>query len=209
MRELISASATEISRAIHNKEISSVETVDGFLKRIDQVNPELNAVVELRAEAARAEAEGADKALARGEWKGPLHGVPVTIKEAIAVTSMKWTGGTQGRINVVAQHDAAAVKRLRDAGAIILGTTNVPDMSFAYESDNLIYGRTNNPFDLSRTAGGSSGGEAAIIAAGGTALGLGGDFMGSIRVPTHFCGIAGLRPNPGRVAGTGYYPSGG
>jgi amidase len=209
MHDLVSASATEISRAIYDREVSTVETVERFLERIEKVNPELNAIVELRCAAARADAESSDAALARGEWKGPLHGVPVTVKEAIATAGMRWSGGTKGRARVVAQKDATAVKRLRDAGAIILGTTNVPDMSYAYETDNLIYGRTNNPYNLSRTAGGSSGGEGAIIAACGTPLGLGGDFMGSIRVPSHFCGIAGLRPNPGRVAGTGYFPAGG
>jgi amidase len=209
MGGMVYDSAVDIARQIRRKEVSCEEVARAFLDRIAEVNPRLNAVVELRAEEAMAEARAADVSLARGEAKGPLHGVPMTIKEAIAVGGMIWSGGTKGRVAAVAQQDATSVRRLREAGAIVLGTTNVPELSFAYESDNLIYGRTNNPYDLARTPGGSTGGEAAILAAGGSALGLGGDYMGSIRVPAAFCGIAGLRPNPGRVPGTGYFPAGG
>jgi amidase len=209
MHELIYASATALAQAIRDKEVSSQEVVEAYLQRIEEVNPTLNAVVQLRAEAARAEARKADAVLARSEIKGPLHGVPLTIKDAIETAGIISTGGTKGRASFVPAQDATAVARLRAAGAIILGNTNVPELSSAYESDNVIYGRTNNPYDLSRVAGGSTGGEAAIIAAGGSPLGLGGDFGGSIRVPAHFCGIAGLRPNPGRVPGTGYFPPSG
>ena len=209
MDEIIYSSATNILKAIHNKEVSSEGVVDAHLKRIQEVNPQLNAVVQLRADPARAEAREADAALARGESKGPLHGLPVTIKECIETAGVIWTGGTAGRASYMATQDCPAVARLRNAGAVILGTTNVPELSFAYESDNLVYGRTSNPYDLSRTPGGSTGGESSIIAAGGSPLGLGGDLGGSIRLPAHFCGIAGLRPNPGRVPGTGYYPPGG
>lgn len=204
--ELIYASATTLVRLIREKEVSSQEVVNVYLERIEAVNPSLNAVVQLRAEAARSEAIAADLALARGESKGPLHGLPVTIKDAIETAGVVSSGGTLGRASFVPSRDATAVARLRTAGAIIVGTTNVPEMSFAYESDNLIYGRTNNPYDLSRVAGGSSGGEAAIIAAGGSPLGLGADFAGSIRLPAHFCGIAGLKPTVGRVPSTGYFP---
>jgi amidase len=205
--ELIYLSAKALAHAIRDKTVSSAEVVNAYLERIEAVNPALNAVVQLAAETARAQAKAADAALARGELKGPLHGVPVTIKDAIETAGIISTGGTLGRAAYTPAQDAPAVARLRAAGAIILGVTNVPEMSYGYESDNLVYGRTNNPYDLSRTAGGSTGGEAAIIAAGGSPLGLGGDFAGSIRVPAHFCGITGLRPTPGRVAGTGYVPA--
>ena len=209
MTELIYSSATELARIIRDKQVSSEEVVDAHLQRIDIVNPKLNAIVQLTDDEARAQATAADTALARGETKGPLHGVPVTIKEAIETAGVISTGGTLGRASFVPTRDATSVARLRAAGAIILGNTNAPELSLAYESDNLIYGPTNNPYDLSRTAGGSTGGEAAIIAAGGSPLGLGGDFAGSIRVPAHFCGIAGLRPNPGRASGNGYFPPAG
>jgi amidase len=205
--ELIYTSATALAQAIRDTTVSSAEVVQAHLERIEAVNPLLNAVVQVTAETARAQAKAADAALARGEVKGPLHGVPVTIKDAIETAGVISTGGTLGRAAYTPAQDAPAVARLRAAGAIILGVTNVPEMSYGYESDNLVYGRTNNPYDLSRTAGGSSGGEAAMIAAGGSPLGLGGDFAGSIRVPAHFCGIAGLRPTPGRVPGTGYVPT--
>src|SRR5207249_3699985 len=131
--------------------------------------------------------------------KGPLHGVPVTIKDAFETAGVISAGGTKGRAAFVPERDATAVARLRGAGAIMLGKTNVPDLSLAFETDNLVYGRTSNPYDRSRTPGGSSGGEATLIASGGSPLGLGSDAAGSIRVPAHFCGIAGIKPNTGRV----------
>ncbi|GAB4443387.1 MAG: amidase [Anaerolineae bacterium] len=204
--ELVYTSATSLAQAIRERKVSSAEVVAAHLDRIEAVNPSLNAIVQLASETARAQAKAADAALARGQLIGPLHGVPVTIKDALETAGLISTGGTLGRATYIPPQDAPVVARLRAAGAIILGLTNVPEMSYGYESDNLIYGRTNNPYDLARTAGGSSGGEAAIIAAGGSPLGLGGDFAGSIRVPAHFCGIAGLRPTPGRAPGTGYLP---
>src|SRR5206468_3773652 len=138
--------------------------------------------------------------------KGPLHGVPITIKDTLETAGVICTGGTKGRANFVPKADATAVARLRAAGGIILGKTNVPELAGAAETDNLIYGRTNNPYDLARTPGGSTGGEAAIIAAGGSPLGLGTDAGGSIRWPAHCCGIAGLKPTRGRVPLTGTFP---
>ncbi len=138
--------------------------------------------------------------------RGPLHGVPVTIKDTLETAGVICTGGTKGRANYVPKADATAVARLRAAGAIILGKTNVPELAGALETDNLIYGRTNNPYDLTRTPGGSSGGEAAIVAAGGSPLGLGTDAGGSIRVPAHFCGLAAIKPTSGRVPRTGQFP---
>ena len=206
MEEIIYASATSLARAIREREVSAEEVVSATLERIEAVNPMLNAVVQLRAEAALAEARKMDAALARGEIKGPLHGVPVTIKDAFETAGIISTAGTKGRASFMPTADDTAVARLRRNGAIILGKTNVPELSLAFESDNLIYGRTNNPYDLLRTPGGSSGGEAAIIAAGGSPLGLGTDLAGSIRLPSHFCGIAGLKPTTGRVPRTGHFP---
>lgn len=206
MEEIIYASATRLARAIRERQVSSEEVVDAYLKRIAAINLAVNAVVQVRADEARAEAREADRALARGENLGPLHGVPVTIKDTYDVAGMICTCGTGGRAAYVAQQDAIAVSRLREAGAIVLGLTNLPELLLAYESDNLVYGRTNNPYDLSRTPGGSSGGEAAAIAAGCSPLGLGTDSGGSIRVPAHFCGVAGLKPTWGRIPLTGLFP---
>src|ERR1700704_732163 len=204
--DITSASAGELADAIRSKNLSSRMIVEAHLERIAKVNPKLNAVVQLTAEAARKEADEADAALARGEIKGPLHGVPITIKDTLETAGVICTGGTKGRANFVPKADATAVARLRAAGGIILGKTNVPELAGAAETDNLVYGRTNNPYDLARTPGGSSGGEAAIIAAGGSPLGLGTDAGGSIRVPAHFSGLAGLKPTHGRVPRTGAFP---
>ena len=204
--ELIFASATEQARAIRQKQISSVELTQACLERIAEVNPKLNAVVQLPAASALAEAREADRALAHGEIRGPLHGVPFTLKDAIETGGVISTGGTLGRANYVPKEDATVVKRLRDAGGILLGKTNCPEFGWAWESDNLIYGRTNNPFDLSLSPGGSSGGESAIIAAGGSPLGLGSDAGGSVRFPAHCTGIAAIKPTSGRVPRTGHFP---
>jgi amidase len=207
---MIYTSAAKVARAIGTKQASAEEVVNACLERIAAVNPRLNAVVQVAADSARAQARTADVALARGEIRGPLHGVPVTIKDNLDVAGIICTGGTKGRASTVPAQDATIVARLRRAGAIVLGKTNLPEFAYAFESDNLVYGRTNNPYDLSRTPGGSSGGEAAIIAAGGSPLGIGNDAGGSIRLPSHFCGIAGIKPTTGRVPATGYFvPNGG
>jgi amidase len=203
---IILSSASELASAIRSKKFSSKEVVEAHLERIAAVNPKLNAVVQLTADTARKEAEEADTALARGEIKGPLHGVPMTIKDTLETTGVICTGGTKGRANYVPKADASAVARLRAAGAIFLGKTNVPELAGAIESDNLVYGRSNNPYDLARTPGGSSGGEAAIISACGSPLGLGTDAGGSIRIPAHFCGLAAIKPTSGRVPRTGQFP---
>ncbi len=200
------ASAGELAAAIRGGRCSAREIVDLHLERIAAVNPRLNAVVQLTADAARREADEADAMLARGQVKGPLHGVPVTIKDTLETAGTICTGGTLGRANSVPRTDATAVARLRAAGAIVLGKTNVPELAGALETDNLVYGRTNNPYDLARTPGGSSGGEAAIVAAAGSPLGLGTDAGGSIRVPAHYCGLAALKPTSGRVPRTGQFP---
>lgn len=210
MDELIYASATALAKAIRSKEVSSEEVVNAHLRRIKAVNPQLNAVVQLTADAAREQAREADAALARGEVTGPLHGVPITIKDNIETAGVISTSGTKGRAAFVPEQDATIVARIKAAGAIMLGKTNLPEVGLAYESDNLVYGRTNNPYDPTRTSGGSSGGEAAIIAAGGSPLGLGNDAGGSIRLPAHFCGVAGIKPTSGRCPRTGhFFPPGG
>src|SRR3954469_25142153 len=203
---IISASAGELAEAIRTKRLSSKAVVEAHLDRIAKVNPKLNAIVQLTADAARKEADEADAALVRGQIKGPLHGVPVTIKDTLETAGVICTGGTRGRASFVPKADATAVARLRNAGAIMLGKTNVPELAGALESDNLIYGRTNNPYDLARTPGGSSGGESAIVAACGSPLGLGTDAGGSIRIPAHFCGLAAIKPTSGRVPRTGQFP---
>jgi amidase len=204
--DITTKSATELAAAIRSKQLSSRAIVDAHLDRIAKINPQLNAVVQLTADAARKEADEADAALARGESRGPLHGVPMTIKDTLETTGVICTGGTKGRASYVPKADATAVARLRAAGGIMLGKTNVPELAGAIETDNLVYGRTNNPYDLARTPGGSSGGEAAIVSACGSPLGLGTDAGGSIRVPAHFCGLAAIKPTSGRVPKTGQFP---
>ncbi|MFL6282052.1 MAG: amidase [Pyrinomonadaceae bacterium] len=206
MDEVIYASASELARAIRQKEVSSSEVVEAHLARIAEVNPKVNAVVLLTEEAARARAKEADEALSRGESWGPLHGVPVTIKDAFEMAGLVSAGGTKGRASHVPEEDATGVARYKAAGAVILGKTNTPELSLAFESDNLVYGQTKNPYDLTRTPGGSSGGEAAAIASCMSPLGLGSDAGGSIRLPAHFCGIAGIKPTSGRTPRTGHFP---
>ncbi len=206
MRDILHASARQMARAVRSKKVSSFELVQAHLDRIAAVNDRLNAVVQLAAERALAEARQADRALARGEIRGPLHGVPFTLKDAIEAEGLISTGGTAGRASYVPPQDAAVVRRLRAAGAILLGKTNCPELGWAWESDNLIYGRTNNPYDLALSPGGSSGGESAIIAAAGSPFGLGSDAGGSVRFPAHATGIASIKPTSGRVPRTGHFP---
>jgi amidase len=206
MGELNYLSAVQAAAAIRSKQISSCELVRACVERIQAVNPRLNAVVQLCAERALAEARAADVALERGESAGPLHGVPFTLKDAIEAQGVISTGGTEGRAFYVPAADAVVVQRLRRAGAILLGKTNCPELGWAWEADNLIYGRTNNPYGLDLSPGGSSGGESAIIAAGGSPLGLGSDAGGSVRYPAHCTGIAAIKPTSGRVPRTGHFP---
>jgi Asp-tRNA(Asn)/Glu-tRNA(Gln) amidotransferase A subunit family amidase len=207
MSELTFLSAVSMAAQIRKKELSPVDLVEAHLARIEKLNPMLNAFVQVNAEGARRQARAAEQSLANGEKLGPLHGVPISIKSSIEVKGMKCEAGSKLRAGFVAAQDAPLVSRLRNAGAIILGTTNAPELLMAWETDNLLYGRTNNPWDLSRTAGGSSGGEAAAIAAGCSAGGVGSDGGGSIRVPAHFSGICGLKSTPGRIPATGHFPT--
>jgi fatty acid amide hydrolase len=196
-------SAGELAYRIGAGEISAQEVVEAHIQRIEEVDEKLNAVVIRTFDDARARAAEADGALRRGETLGPLHGVPVTIKEQFRVAGTEVTIGLPGQVGRVYDTDGPLVQKLRGAGAIVLGKTNVPQLLMASEVDSPVYGRANNPWNLERTPGGSSGGESAIIAAGGSPLGLGGDMGGSIRVPAHFAGIHGLKPTSGRLTNEG------
>ena len=191
---------------VRSKQVSPVDLVAAHLARIDKLNLKINAFVEMDADRAMRQARAKESALMRGEDLGTLQGLPISIKSSIEVAGMRCEAGTKLRAARVAENDAPLVQRLRSAGGIVLGTTNTPEFLMAWETDNLLYGRTNNPWDLSRTAGGSSGGEAAAIASGCSAGGVGSDGGGSIRVPAHFCGICGLKPTPGRVPAAGHFP---
>lgn len=209
MRELTSLSATEMAAGIRRREFSPVELVEAHLERIERLNPLLNAFVTVDGEGALRAAKAAKAALdSSGEAAslGPLHGVPLTIKSSIDVVGYRTETGTPLRRGNVPRADAPLVRRLRRAGAILLGNTNAAEFLMAYETDNPLYGRTNNPWDLARTPGGSSGGEAAAIAARCSPGGFGSDGGGSIRIPAHFSGICGLKPTPGRVPATGHFP---
>ncbi|HUI40665.1 MAG TPA: amidase [Terriglobia bacterium] len=193
---------------VRQQRVSPVELVEAHLRKIERLNPRLNAFVIVDAERALTQARAAEKALSAGASAeiGPLHGVPVTLKSSIDVAGLRTETGTRLRAGHIATEDAPLVARLKQAGAIVLGNTNAPELLMAYETDNLLQGRTHNPWDLGRTAGGSSGGESAAIAAGLSAGGVGSDGGGSIRVPAHFTGICGLKPTPGRVPSTGHFP---
>ena len=204
MSEAIYWSACRIAAEIRAGNLSSREIVDACLERIEQVNPKINAVVRLVTERARKEADALDRLAASGQFRGPLHGVPITIKDSLDSEGIVSTGGTMGRKDFIPQQDAPVVARLRDAGAVLLGKTNTPELTLSGETSNLIYGRTLNPYDLERSPGGSSGGSAAIVACGGAALELGSDTGGSIREPAHLCGITGIKPTSGRTPRSGH-----
>ncbi len=199
MADIINLTATEIAQKIKVGEISARDAVETHISRIEEVNPRINAVVIPLFEQARKEAEAADTVQRQGHSLGLLHGVPITIKEQFLVKGTATSFGVLHQKNHLSAEDGPLVKRLRDAGAIVLGKTNISQLLIYIESDNPVYGRTNNPWNLERTCGGSSGGEAAIIAAGGSPLGLGADLGGSIREPAHFCGIHGFKPTSGRL----------
>lgn len=202
-------SVTQMSQFIRERKLSPVELLRAHYMRIERLNPKLNAFIELRQEAALAEARAAGEAVVHEAKVGALHGIPISIKSSIAVAGLKFECGSPTRRGIIAREDAVLVRRLKQAGAIILGNTNVPEMLMAYETNNPLYGRTNSAWDISRTPGGSSGGEAAAISAGLCAAGIGSDGGGSIRVPAHFSGICGLKPTPGRIPITGHWPESG
>jgi len=208
MKSLHCATIAEITESIQAKKLSPVEIVTAHLDRIAALQPKLNAFVHVDADGAREQAQHAENALRHRRSTGPLFGVPVTLKSCIDVAGWPCPAGSLLRKDYVAEMDATLSARLRAAGAILLGNTNTPEFLMAYETDNLLSGRTSNPWGLSRSAGGSSGGEAAAIASGCSAGGVGSDGGGSVRVPAHFCGICALKPTPGRIPATGHFPAG-
>jgi amidase len=199
MTELWKRSAKELAALIANKKVSSVEVIDAHLARINAVNQTVNAIVRVMADDARATAIDADRKVASGEPLGPLHGVPFTVKENIDMAGLPTTWGVPAFAKAVVPLDAPVVERMRQAGAIPIARTNLPDMALRMHTDSSLHGLTRNPWNLGRTAGGSSGGEAVALATGMSPIGLGNDLGGSLRNPANACGIASIRPSAGRV----------
>jgi len=197
-------SASALAAAIRTGKVSAEAVVETHLQQINAVNPRINAVVRQRAEAAMEDARNADRALENGDQVGPLHGVPFTIKDSFDTAGMVSTAGTKGRAGHVPEADATVVARLRAAGGILVGKTNTPELTLSFDTDNLVYGRTANPYDVSRIPGGSSGGAAAIVATAASPFDIGSDTGGSIRYPAHCCGLAALKPTSGRVSRAGH-----
>jgi amidase len=209
MNEIWQLSATDLARRIARRQLSSAEVVDAHLARIDAVNPALNAVVRVLADQAREAADLADRRLAAGESVGPLHGVPFTVKENIDMAGLPTTWGVPALAEAVVPVDAPVVERMRAAGAIPIGRTNLPDMALRIHTASSLHGLTRNPWHPGRTPGGSSGGEAAALASGMSPIGLGNDIGGSLRSPANACGIASIRPSAGRVPDADCGPRGG
>ncbi|WP_439483263.1 amidase [Cyclobacterium plantarum] len=203
-QDVKSASVVQMAQMIRDKEISSVELVNIMYSRIEEVNPQINAVVLTCKERALMEAQKADEMLGKGDLMGALHGVPMTIKDSLDTAGVLSTGGTLGRKDHIPSQDATIVARLRSQGAILLGKTNTPEFTLSGTTANLIYGMTSNPYKEGYSPGGSSGGAAAIVATGGSPFDIGSDFGGSIRGPAHFNGIAGMKPTTGLVPRTGH-----
>ena len=206
MNELTFRTATELASLIREHHVSSQEILEAHLDQIATHNPSLNAIVTLDEEKACQRAKEADEALARGEIWGPLHGVPVTIKDVFETEGLRTTSGYKPLASYILKQDATVVRRLRQAGAIIIGKTNMPEMAGDEQTNNSLFGRTNNPWDLTRTPGGSSGGSAAAIASGMSPLDIGSDIGGSVRNPAHFCGIFSMKPSDYRVSLRGHIP---
>ena len=199
------ADAVELAARIRSRALSPVEVVRAHLERQEQVNPGINAIV-TRVDGALELAQKAEAAVARGEIWGPLHGVPYTLKDCVDSAGIRTTRGSRFFADRVPDQDATVAARLKSAGGILIGKTNMPEFALWFETDNLVFGRTENPWMASRTAGGSSGGEAAAIAAGLSPLGVGSDVGGSIRQPAAYCGIVGLKATHGRIPLTGHWP---
>jgi amidase len=204
--ELVYRSATALSHAIHRREISSRALLEQFLERVARLNPAINAVVTLDADRARVRADAADAALAKGVIWGPLHGVPMTVKDTLEVAGVRTTAGAPQYAGHVPTTNAVAIERLVRAGAVIFGKTNTPTLAMDLQSYNPVFGTTSNPWDVKRTPGGSSGGSAAALAAGLTPIEVGSDIGGSIRTPAHFCGVFGHKPSYGIVPQRGHIP---
>jgi fatty acid amide hydrolase len=200
---VLSASATQLARQLACGELTSVELVEKYIERAIAVQTPLNALAVPLFDQARQQAKEADRQYLRGERLGPLHGLPITVKECYHVAGTASSLGLSRFADEIFPEDGPLVRRLREAGAIIVGKTNVPQAMLLHETENPLFGRTNNPWNLARSPGGSSGGEAALIAAGGSTLGLANDLGGSIRIPAHFCGICGIKPTAGRLTNAG------
>ena len=203
---ILDADATTLGEMIRKKETTSTEATTIYIEHIKKMNPTINSLVEERFSVALVEAENADRQILNNQASGELFGVPMSMKESFHVEGMKTTGGLVHRKDAIQMEDAEVVRKLKEAGAILLGKTNTPELCFCQETDNKLHGRTNNPRDLERTVGGSSGGEAAMIAIGGAAAGLGSDIGGSIRFPSHFNGVIGFKSGRGQVSANGSYP---
>jgi amidase len=199
MADVSFMSAVELTRSLRCGEHSSRELVEHYLARIAEHNPTLNALVTVDAERARIEADRADAALSRGDDNGPLHGLPMTVKDHYATSGMRTTNGTRASKHFVPGYDSVPVTRLRAAGAVIVGKTNMARMGADVQTYNSVFGTTNNPWDLTKTPGGSSGGSAAAVAAGLTALEVGSDIAGSLRIPAHYCGVYSHKPTYGLI----------
>ncbi|MCK5923284.1 MAG: hypothetical protein KAG66_20260, partial [Methylococcales bacterium] len=206
MSKLIYRTATDLARLIREKKASAVEIVDAHLDQIAKHNPKVNAIVTLNTENARKRALEADEALAKGENWGPLHGVPITVKDAFETAGLRTTSSFKPLKNHIPEQDATVVARLRQAGTIILGKTNMPMLAMDVQSDSPIFGRANNPWDTTRTPGGSTGGGGASLAAGLSPLEIGSDLGGSIRIPAHFCGVTAIKPTDHLVSLSGHIP---
>ncbi|MGK7940179.1 MAG: amidase [Crocosphaera sp.] len=206
MSSLVFIPAYKLARMIRNKTVSTKEILEAYLEQIKKHNPKINAIATLDEKAARQRASLADEAIAKGEIWGKLHGVPITIKDTFETSGLLTTAGYKPLRNYIPSQDATVVARLRQAGAIIIGKTNPAEMASDFQSSNEIFGRVNNPWNLDCTSGGSSGGSAAAIAAGFSALDLGNDCSGSTRQPAHFCGVFALKPTDRRIPTTGHIP---
>ncbi|HEX2184945.1 MAG TPA: amidase, partial [Chloroflexota bacterium] len=205
-RELVFSSATQLAARIRTRRVSAVEVLETYLAQIERHNPTLNAIVTLDVEGARRRAAEADRAMMQGEVWGPLHGVPITIKDTLETAGLRTTAGYPPLADHVPTADATVVARLRQAGAILLGKTNVPPLALNFQTENPIFGRTLNPWNTDHTPGGSSGGSAAALAAGMTALDVGSDLRGSLRVPAHYSGVYTLKPTEHRIPTSGHIP---
>jgi len=204
--EIWQNTATQIAADIRNKKVTSREVVEAHLQRIAEVNPRINAIVRVLADEALAGADLADAAVRAGKKLGPLHGVPMTVKENIDIAGYPTTQGVPALADAIPPADSPTVERIKAAGAIVIGRTNLPDLGLRIHTDSTLYGRTKNPWKSDRTAGGSSGGEGAALASGMSPLGLGNDIGGSLRNPAHCCGIASIKPTQGVVPDASYFP---
>lgn len=204
--DLVFSPAFALAGAIRRKEVSALQVLEAHLAHIAKHNPALNAIVTLDTDGARRRAAEADVALARGEVWGPLHGVPVTVKDAFETAQLRTTASSRRLARYVPTRDAAVVTRLRIAGAVVLGKTNMPYLGRGFQCASPVFGRANNPWHVGRTPGGSAGGGAAAVAAGLSPLEVSSDIGGSIRIPAHFCGVFGLKPTEGRISTTGHIP---